>query len=228
MSIKEVFGTNRVFLAVVHAEDPSQALENALIARYEGAHGIFLINHAILYTDLIACYYKVRERCPDLWIGLNCLDLGRRAIWHIPFDAQGLWADDGEVDDTTKSLDEANRFEMTRRSRGWKGLYFGGVAFKYHTQPANVGEAAQHSARFVDVITTSGPRTGVPPSIEKIIAMRSTIGNHPLAIASGITLENIGKYMPFVDCFLVATGISKSQRFLDPARMKSLAKTFGK
>ncbi len=227
-TIKEVFKTDFVFLAVVHVQDAPQALENALIAHHEGADGIFLINHAISHTDLIASYCTVRERCPDLWIGINCLDLGRDAIHIVPLDVQGLWADDGEIDETAASLEEAEAFRAARLDRRWHGLYFGGVAFKYRTQPADAGKAAVQSARFVDVITTSGPKTGAPPSVEKVSRMKQALGRHPLAIASGITPENVREYMPFADCVLVATGISRSERWLDPGRVHALAMALGK
>jgi predicted TIM-barrel enzyme len=48
-------------------------------------------------------------------------------------------------------------------------------------------------------------------------------GDYPLAIASGITPENIEKYLPYVDYFLVATGISKTFDEFDPEKRKLLA-----
>jgi hypothetical protein len=36
--------------------------------------------------------------------------------------------------------------------------------------------------------------------------LKRALGDWPLAIASGITPENVGEYLPVADCFLVATG----------------------
>jgi predicted TIM-barrel enzyme len=44
----------------------------------------------------------------------------------------------------------------------------------------------------------------------------------PLAIASGITPENVGDYLDVADCFLVATGISRSFTELEPSRVRRL------
>ena len=52
--------------------------------------------------------------------------------------------------------------------------------------------------------------------------MRQALGTFPLALASGVTPENVTDYLPFVDCFLVATGISKSFTELDPAKVTGL------
>ncbi len=51
--------------------------------------------------------------------------------------------------------------------------------------------------------------------------MKEAIGDHPLAIASGMTLENIGGYL-LADCFLVSTGVSRSFFELDPEKVKRL------
>lgn len=52
--------------------------------------------------------------------------------------------------------------------------------------------------------------------------MKAAVGDFPLAIASGITPENVGEYLPWCDCFLVATGISCSFEELDPERVRAL------
>jgi predicted TIM-barrel enzyme len=74
----------------------------------------------------------------------------------------------------------------------------------------------------MDVVTTSGPGTGLPANVEKISRMKQALGDFPLAIASGITSENIHKYLPYATCFLVATGISKDFHSIDPERLRVL------
>lgn len=59
----------------------------------------------------------------------------------------------------------------------------------------------------MDVITTSGPETGVAAPLAKIKALRSGAGDFPIALASGVNVENIRSYLPFVDAFLVASAI---------------------
>jgi len=74
----------------------------------------------------------------------------------------------------------------------------------------------------MDVVTTSGPGTGEAASVSKIRAMKAALGDFPLAIASGITPENVGPYLGVADCFLVATGISADFSDFDPLRIRAL------
>lgn len=53
--------------------------------------------------------------------------------------------------------------------------------------------------------------------------MREAVDEHRLAVASGVTPENVQDYLPYVDDFLVATGISKNFHTLDPEKARELA-----
>jgi uncharacterized protein len=217
---RQIFQKKHVFLAVIHVEGGAQALRNAQIAKNNGADGIFLINHSISYISLIECYTHIKMHLPHFWIGLNCLDLGMEAVKVLPKNTAGLWVDNAHTDEPKIS----RSFSEMRKMSGWKGLYFGGVAFKYQKAVSDVAKAAKKAVPYVDVITTSGDATGIAPKVEKIRAMKNTIGDHPLAIASGITTENVGEYKPFADCFLVATHISASPTELDPRLVKKLSR----
>ncbi len=215
---------SHVLLAVVHAESKEQALRNTEIAFEGGAHGIFLINHDIKWKGLIACYKHVREQYPHKWIGLNFLDLSSIAalekVNNLTVPADGLWVDDGGITDAG-CIDAAYLSSQVYES-GWNGLLFGGVAFKGQSQIEYPGRAAELAAGCMDIITTSGYSTGIAADLSKIKLMHKGADGHPLAIASGITPENIREYMPYVDCFLVATGISISHTELDPTLVRKL------
>ncbi len=227
MELSTAFSDRRVFLPVVHVEDASQAMRNVQVARDNGAHGVFLINHRINAWDLLGIYHGVRAKHPDWWIGLNMLDL---EPWRVFIAAKpnvsGLWFDHSGIDLTAQDPVREAREMMRahdRRPYFWRGVHFGGVAFKYQAQSGDPAEEARLAMPFMDVITTSGDQTGKPPSLDKIRAIRAAIGSKPLAIASGITPENVDSFLPYVDCFLVATGISFSHTELDPARVRMLA-----
>lgn len=233
---REIFPKLHTFLAVIHVEGVAQMFENLAIARENGADGAFLINHHDPPGFLRRAYISARQVHPDWWIGLNLLGLSAdEAIRTVPADASGLWTDNAGI--TAESEDPpqfANHAWELRRNRiDWGGLYFGGVAFKYQQQIgdfAALGLAARAAAPLMDVVTTSGDGTGIAPPLTKIVAMRQGIGDAPLAIASGITPENVGEYLGLVDerlglvdCFLVATGVSRHFTELDPERVRALA-----
>jgi predicted TIM-barrel enzyme len=74
----------------------------------------------------------------------------------------------------------------------------------------------------MDIVTTSGSGTGQSAHVDKIRSMKRAIDPFPLAVASGITPENVPQYLPISDCFLVATSISLSWSELDPERVATL------
>lgn len=225
---RETFGRGRIFLAVIHVEEASQALRNVAVARDHGAHGAFLINHAVPAAVLESIYRQARAAHPDWWLGLNRLDLTPgRAFQTLPIDASGIWTDglSLHLDIGMLTLAELMREARDKRlDEGWRGLHFGGVAFKGQPRQGALREEARIGRRFTDVVTTSGPRTGEPPSHVKIRTIRDAIGpDAPLAVASGMTPENVGEYFHDVDAFLVATGISFTHAELDPVRVRALA-----
>ena len=77
----------------------------------------------------------------------------------------------------------------------------------------------------MDAVCTSGVATGQEASPEKINTFRNAIGEHTLALASGITADNARVYHT-VDCFLVSTGINKEQDFynIDALKLRALMK----
>lgn len=228
---REVFKKCHTLLIVIHAESAEPVLSNARIAFGEGADGIFLINHNIIVPSLVLCYQVVREAYPDTWIGLNYLGCSSlKRFGTVPADANGIWADDARVSEHDPDpVKEARDFNEFRSSQNSGQIYFGGVAFKYvHPEISDVAKVAELAVPFVDVVTTSGMGTGSAPDVEKIQLMKAAIKDHPLAIASGITPENVEMYLPYADCFLVATGVSDSDTMLDRARVNKLVRAIEK
>lgn len=216
----------RAFLPVIHVQDFKQAMRNAHIAFENGAHGIFLINHAITSVDLLKIYHDVRTHYPDAWIGLNLLDLDpEQALTVVPASVSGLWVDSvGIRSDWKDPVLQARRYHEVQQSlvQDWKGLLFGGVAFKYQPSFGDPAEEARIAAPFVDVITTSGDGTGLPPEVEKIQRMKAAAPKIPLAIASGMTPENIQDFL-MANYFMAATGISDTFTELNPLKTRLFA-----
>lgn len=76
---------------------------------------------------------------------------------------------------------------------------------------------------YVDVVCTSGPGTGMEASPQKLAGMRGGIGpSAALALASGVTADNVVRYLLHVDAFLVGTGLEASFGVLDPGKLQRL------
>ena len=224
---KAVFPTGHQLFVVVHVMDKQQVLRNTRIAAEEGADGVFLIDHHEFHATprlLKESYEVAREANPDLKIGLNFLGMRPDQAYHYaPDQTFAIWSDSARSELSHEGADRIKQvWRKYHRGNSEHPLYFGGVAFKYQAHENDPANAAKIASLFLDVITTSGPATGHPPSIEKMRLMREAVGDHPLAIASGITPENVSNFLPYVNCFLVATGISKSDTELDAQRVSLL------
>jgi predicted TIM-barrel enzyme len=210
---------------VIHVESQQQALRNVKIARDTNVDGVFLINHEISHKELLSIHRAVVAEHGDWWVGVNCLDLSPLEVFGCIDEAvAGVWVDDAMIDERAEIQPDAEHVLQIREETGWPGLYFGGVAFKYQRHVEDLVQAATIAAQYMDVVTTSGPGTGEAAAPEKIGIMKQALGDRPLAIASGITPENVGGYLASADCFLVATGISESFEELDPHRVEALVK----
>jgi len=223
MDFNQVFQRQPAILPVIHVESLDQALHNAGIARQAGCDGVFLINHAGGWADLLTIHSAIHARFPDWWIGVNCLDLTPWQVFEvIDQRVDGVWVDNAGINEAAESQYFAERVVEARVKSGWSGLYFGGVAFKYQRPVSDLARAAALATGYMDVVTTSGPGTGQSAHVDKIQTMKAAIGDFPLAIASGISPQNVGHYLDISDCFLVATGISRGWTELDPGRVADL------
>ena len=227
--IAEVFGTSPVLLPVVHPIGHDEALTAIRVAYDLGVKGVFLINQG---NDVLQLVREVRDRYPTLWIGVNLLHRPPARALVFALDVcgtiDGIWADNAginerQADGAPQHLAEA--FVAARADAHWNGLYFGGLAFKYQREVAStdLGRAAALAAPYMDVICTSGPGTGYAADVDKVRALRAGLGvDHAMALASGVTPDNVRSYMPYIQAFLVGTGIEHKLGVFDPVKIESL------
>ncbi len=240
-TLKTVFSNRpRLLMPVVHCLNRAQTERETEIAFANGAAGVFLISHRTMPLRHVAQAAEAMLRA-SLFVGINPYGISNAAGIELVTTHRlpAVWLDDAGVREgqdlqTKEYLAEAQEELIRARSaeEPIAVIYFGGVAFKY-TPPISdawVGRAAVLAAEGgVDVITTSGPATGEPPTIEKIQRMHDALAAaglleaHPLAIASGITAANAQQFLPYVSVFLVATGIERDFGAFDPVRVRELA-----
>ncbi len=229
--IEEVFGTRRVLLPVVHPVGQREALASVRVAVEAGCKGVFLIDQGMTADQVLALVMVVRREHPALWVGLNLLGRSPAEVLRLGLDAcagrlDGIWSDNAGIDgDGAAPAGAAVAFRDARRERAWTGLYFGGVAFKYQrpVAPERLAAVAATAVGYMDVVCTSGPGTGKAAEVGKVAAMRNGMGAAPaLALASGIDEGNVRDYLPYVDAYLVGTGIEHEFGVLDPARVARL------
>lgn len=198
---------------VIHVLDEKLALEQADIAFDAGADGVFLISHYGKDNDLPAMGEKIKAKYPDKKVGLNFLALGPVNAY-LAARQSGLdmaWGDNCGVDSSG-----ANHLAYALRNLVAEGTVevFASVAFKYQPVDSKPDVAATNAFRCGFIPTTSGDATGSAPSVDKIAFMSEAVGGK-LAVASGMTAENIQRFAPYLSHVLVATGVSEDEHRFD-------------
>ena len=228
--VAEIFGVSRVLLPVIHPVGRDEAVASVEVAVAAGVKGVFVINQGMSEQQVLALMRDLHGRHPTLWVGVNLLGFAPAEVLERGLQAgdgrlDGIWSDNARIDEDAAQQPEAAAFVAARRERGWNGLYFGGVAFKYQREVADakLEWAARLARGYMDVVCTSGPGTGHEARVEKVAAMRAGLGTDgALALASGVTTENVGNFLPYVDAYLVGTGIEAQLGVLDAGRVAAL------
>lgn len=229
----------RVLLVVVHVLNEHQARENAALAFEQGADGVLFIDHdrgtvhslrnVVSETRRFTKKHRAFEAG---FLGINVLGTAPHLVLEELARGLGLAVVDAVWSDNAGDEAGLDRFRATRRTTAWGGLHLGGVAFKGQpvVNEAELGIAATFAARNgVDIVTTSGPRTGEPPPLDKIVRMRRALAlglgrpDYPLAVASGIDIDNVDAFLPLVDVFVVASSLETTFGTLDGDKVHALA-----
>lgn len=185
-----------------------------------GIKKVFIINHAVSLSELTSCFYTAKQYAPNLWIGINMLGVGAHYAVTAQFGRpsrlnqmehvlDGLWCDQTIT-------------PQVALIRKFKGMLFGGVAFKYQPQPVDLKVACEEAKTLTNVATTSGVGTGKSAHPHKIKLMRSYLGDHPLAIASGISSDNINDYLGIANYLLVASSITDDNEMIVKSKLQDL------
>ncbi len=203
------------FLVALHVQSDNQAIREAHnILTPDGAHGILLVNNGGFvkgegpYPNLFDIAEHIKLILPDYVVGINPLETSTvRALELLSeHELDILWKDNGGVYEIGSQI---LIFEnILKALHGNPVKYYGGVAFKYQTQPSNLKGVCEVAAKHFSAVITSGDGTGSQPSLEKIRMIREYIGPEAkLGIASGMSVENVNLFLPYADIFIVGTSL---------------------
>lgn len=204
-------------LPVIHILNKDQVEEQVSLVVSSGADGFWLINHDTNNSDQITLEFaeKYIAQYPELIIGVNLLSLEPdQAIDEVlKTQIKYLWLDYAGIHSVMPdaSLLERQKYVIEQHNL----TIFGGTAFKYQAIEPDPVAAAKLSQRYGIICTTSGSRTGHAADYEKISSMSNAVSGK-LALASGLTLDNLPDYQPHLEYALVATGLSLDYYHFDP------------
>lgn len=211
---------------VVHHDKQIVAVHQASLAFAAGADGVFMIPWGGRATTLnvLASAKKVKEDYPDKFVGVNLLgaNLSKEIAMADACGLDGVWFDWSDV--TSKGVG-ASAEEAARTAKNLKRPFkvFAGVAFKYQDVERDPPAAARFAAMCDFIPCTSGSGTGSPPTVEKLESMSKACSG-TLAVASGITPENVKPFLPHLAHILVATGVNDESDSLVPKRLERLCR----
>lgn len=207
---------------VIHYLDRETAFSEAQKAIDAGADGIFLINHQGDDMELLSVACAIKIKHAQFPVGVNFLSMTGldAAIMARKFGLPMVWGDDLGVD--SKGLTDLGLSVQAQKVAGADGFdVFASVAFKYRPHEPNPELAAKNALAAGFIPTTSGSGTGSAPELTKIIAMSTATGG-VLAVASGMTPENVSDFAPYLSHILVATGVEIDAHRMDVDKLKLL------
>jgi len=209
--------------AVVHVESLEQAQRNARIAREAGADGAFLINHRMADQALLDIHAAVADAQTGWWIGVNCLGMSPEQVFGT---VSGRSVGSGWITPGSRrpsqplcrpcgSPPETPAFAVASTSAGLPSST-SGTSTTWKQRAGSPAGTWTWSRR--------APGHGHAAAVEKIRRYEASSGWHAAGNREWHLAENVGDYLPHADCFLVATGISRSFTELEPARVLALVR----
>lgn len=209
---------------VIHLKEGAVdlALDNAAIAHRCGCAGVFVIDMEGDNQQVVPTAKRIRQAHPTLKVGVNLLGVNPLMVLSQSLAAglDATWTDSPGV--TSRNVSSMAQAIADLLKDHPDHQFFGSVAFKYQPAESDPSAAAHAAARLGMVPTTSGAATGAAPAESKLAAMREALGGRPLAVASGITPENVEVLGPYLTHILVATGVSDTFHELSAPKLQAL------
>lgn len=228
--VTNVFGkTNNILLPVLACYTKNQFMDNIknLYTYFKEGKisGIFILTTNIYYSDFISVYQEAKSKFPDFWIGVNLIGENIFKVLEFikEYQPDGIWVDNSYlISDTNVGICELILNQIKKYN--WKGLYFGGVMFKYtnscNTFNPNILKLAH---QYIDVLTTSGDATGIEIKQEKLDLISDNVkDNICIAVASGINPTNIKNISKKSNILIVRTSIVDSDNNIDLEKLNEL------
>ncbi len=132
---------------------------------------------------------------------------------------------------TDQGLIEGNAYKTLRARRQLcpQVLIFADIHVKHGVPLGNwsIGDSARDAVErgLADALIVSGSGTGRPADLAELKGVRSTCPKAKILLGSGVSLENVGDYLPFVDGFIVGSSLKRNgdiSQPVDPVRVKAL------
>lgn len=182
------------------------------------------------YKKLNEVLGEIRKKYPDKVLGVNFLGPDENLYtYKETFELakkhrlQIAWTDFSGVD-LIHEAPEVNLHDI-EANKPADVFYVSGIHMKYSTlkDPSKtIEKSATQAMGWVDGIVITGPKTGVATDPERAKNTRLVIGNYPMGAGSGVSPENVGTILPYIDYVLVNTSISDANHRIIGDKVRAL------
>jgi hypothetical protein len=227
--VKNVFGkTTKILLPVLSCYTENQFLDNIdklyTYFKQKKISGIFLLSTNINIQNFEIMYENAKKIYPDFWMGINLIGFNIFNVFDFikKYNPDGLWVDNSYLCNIN-NLGLCELIINQFKKNNWKGLYFGGVMFKY-TSTCNYynDEIIKITNKYMDILTTTGDGTGIEITNDKLEFIHNNTNDVCIAIASGIHNNNINKISEKANVFIVRTSIVDNTNNIDLDKLNDL------
>jgi predicted TIM-barrel enzyme len=210
-------------LPVIHILNAQQATEQAELIIASGCDGFWLINHQGDDEITLSLAASLSDRYSEHVVGVNLLSHSAESALKaaVEHGIKYLWLDFSGVHSVMPDADLLNQQQQLSQKHNLQ--IFAGTAFKYQRPEPDPVCAAELAQSHGLIVTTSGSGTGHAADLNKIASMSHAV-NGQLALASGLTYENLTDFHPYIEYALVATGISQDEHHLDRNKLLAFVK----
>lgn len=221
ISYGEKFGVLPIFGMIHLAGDNPvrRALDEIALFEEEGLSGSIIENYHGSVDDVIETLKETAKLNLKISFGVNILPNEFQRAFHL---ANCYGADFIQLDHVAGTYTNGKKFDSgfydACRKKYPEISVFGGVWPKYYTPVAgsNLEMDLRTGMEQADAIVVTGAGTGKETPLEKITRFRSSIGNHPLIIGAGLTLENAHQQLSLADGAIVGTALKVGNETSNP------------
>ena len=233
MSNKSVFNKIPIF-GMIHLAGISpvkRALDEISLFEEEGLDGVIVENYHGPVERVIDTLEEMAKLNSKLLIGVNVLPNGYELAFSL---AHQYNADFIQLDYVAGTYNNGRRLNLLdyreERKKHPTTLVLGGVWPKYYTPipGSDLKKDLLEGMQRADAIVVTGAGTGKETPLEKIQQFRSVLGNHPLIVGAGLTVENVYPQLSIADGAIVGSYFKKDNLTENQVDRKKVKKFMSK
>lgn len=199
MTYQELFGARKPVMAMLHLKaDANMGMMERAVKEAEcylkyGVEALLVENYFGSDHDCEQVLAWLQKEHPEAVYGVNVLG-GDEIAFELAdkYDAKFIQID-SVCGHLRPNRDEAYAQKLNEYRAHSRALLFGGVRFKY--QAVRSGRSLEEDLLLgrerCDAIVVTGEGTGMKTPMEKVAEFRSIVGDFPLIVGAGVTLETV-------------------------------------